>query len=99
MLLVDRAVNLTMWSSFLFIFRQLHLSHQSLIFCLIFSALTFQIVYIDLVHLASVMAIEDNYYIIAQRYKNFLVKNISLVSTRKEKFGLSKQSCNVLFII
>ena len=75
MLLVDRAVNLTMWSFFLFIFRQqLHLSHQSLIFCLIFSALTFQIVYIDLVDLASVMAIEDNYYyIIAQRYKNFLV--------------------------
>ena len=60
MLLVDRAVNLTMWLSFLFIFRQqLHPSHQCLIFCLIFSALTFQIVYIDLVHLASVMAIED----------------------------------------
>ena len=63
-----------MWSSFLFIFcQQLHLSHQSLILCLIFSALIFQIIYIDLVHLASVMVIEDNYYIIAQRYKNFLV--------------------------
>ena len=104
MLLVDIAVNLTMRSSFLFIFlQQLHLSYHSLIFCLILSAVTFQIVYSHRRCAPSLCYGNRGYYMIAQRYKHFLAtveKYFRREHTRREMiFGLSKQPCNVLVII